>query len=288
MLGLPQALGGVCPVSPAETPPALTGATSVRLTFRDNVTLRCDVVLPLDGGPSPVIDVPDRASPVDLYAEYFDASGALVGRGSVKGIDLTAGGSIDIGVAPAGAFACASGRERTRAFHSATLLPTGEVLLLGGLGASDAADSQAPIDPADGLFVTATAELYRPSTRTFLPLTIAGLTPRAFHEAYATSDASGIHVAIVGGVGVSGDPRTTPAFQASGVFRWSPTAAARGVPGEMLDYDPASGTFTRRDMPAGTDVPPRILGVLPPPSSQLPVPYAGGLDAAGTPIASFD
>src|SRR5450432_3247321 len=290
MVGLPTVLGGTCVANPIEQPPILVGATSVRLTFRDHGgALRCDALLPLDGSAlAPVIDVPDRAQPVDLYAEYFDVAGALLGRGQVMGVDLAAGGEVAVAVAPAGAFACTTGlAARPRAFHSATLLPTGEVLIVGGLGPSDAADATAPFDPATGLFVTASAELYRPATRTFLPITIPGLTPRAFHQAYASQDPGGlVHVAIIGGVGASGDPLTAPVFSAGGAFRWSPTAAARGAAGEQIDYDPTAGTFTRVELAAGTGVPGRILGALPP--GTPPVPYAGGLDAAGAPIVSFD
>jgi hypothetical protein len=288
LVAMPSALGGTCPPSPPDAPPAFAGATSVRLTFRDKVGLRCDELLPLGTGTTPVIDVPDRATPVDVYAEYFDANATLLGRGAASGVDLAAGGTVDVDVLPAGAFACALGREaRPRAFHTATLLPTGEVLILGGLGPSDAADAAAPFDPSAGLFVTTTAELYRPATGTFLPISIAGLTPRAFHQAYVSQDASGIHVALVGGVGVSGDPLTTPAFAATGAFRWTPTAMAQGAAGEIVDYDPTSGTFTRRDLPAGTDVPPRILGALPR-DGVAPVPYAGGLSTAGAPLVTFD
>jgi hypothetical protein len=289
LVGAPTTLGGTCPPAPPDAPPAFAGATSVRLTFRDASGLRCDALLPIGTGKTPVIDVPDRAAPVDAYAEYFDASGTLLGRGQQIGVDLAAGGTVDVGVLPARAFACAMGREaRPRAFHSATLLPTGEVLLVGGLGPSDAADPRAPFDPSAGLFVTATAELYRPASGTFLPLTIAGLTPRAFHQAYVSQDAAGIHVALVGGVGVSGDPLTTPAFAANGAYRWTPTAMAQGAADEVLDYDPVGGTFTRRDLPAGTDVRGRILGALPPGGAAPPVPYAGGVDAAGAALVSFD
>jgi hypothetical protein len=288
LIGLPPAMGGTCPAAPITQPPSLVGATSVRLTFRDNVSIRCDVVLPLDGGPAPVIDVPDRATPVDVYAEYFDATGALYGRGQVANVDLTAGGPVQIAVAPSRGFACTGRMARPRAFHTAALLPTGEVLLVGGLGPSDSGDPTAPFDPSAGLYVTATAELYRPSSHTFLPLTISGLTPRAFGEAYASQDASGIHVALIGGVGVSGDPLAMPAFGRSGAFRWTPTANARGAAGEILDYEPIAGTFTRRDLPAGTDVPPRVLGALPQSGATPPLPYAGGDDAAGASLANFD
>ena len=212
LVGLPSALGGVCPTAAPDGVPVLP-ASKVRLTFRTpGGPLRCDLILPLGGGGSPVIDVPDRSQPVDLYAEYFDDAGNLVGRGQDLGIDLVAGGEVVVPVAPAGRFACTYGREvRARAFHTATLLPTGDVLVVGGLGPPDGTPNATAFDPTDGLFVTASAELYHPDSRTFTPIVIPGLTPRAMHAAYLFDNGDGlIHVALIGGITATGDPTTTP------------------------------------------------------------------------------
>jgi len=291
LVGLPTTLAGVCPAGGPDGAPALP-ATKVRLTFRTpGGPLRCDLVLPLGGGSFPIIDVPDRSQPVDLYAEYFDDAGNMVGRGQEQGIDLAAGGDVWVPVAPAGRFACTYGREvRARAFHTATLLPTGDVLLVGGLGPPDGTPNAAPFDPTGGLFVTASAELYHPDSRTFTPIVIPGLAPRAMHAAYVFDNGDGlIHVALIGGISATGDPTTTPVLVPGTVARWIPTAAAVGAAGEIIDYDPAAGRFSRSDLPMGLDVPPRVLGALPDGIAAIgPAPYAGGLDAARAPLVSFD
>jgi RHS repeat-associated protein len=77
----------------------------------------------------------------------------------------------------------AHGLSEARAWHTATLLPNGEVLVFGGLG-------------ADGRIVT-TAELFDPSTQQFQLIATPGLTARAHHTATLLTDGS---VLIVGGV----------------------------------------------------------------------------------------
>lgn len=285
LIGLPAAVDGACPAAPVAAAPSILGATAVRLTFRDAAALRCDVVLPLDGGLAPVVDVPDKAAPVDVFAEYVDATGAVLGRGAVRAIDLAGGGEVALTVVPASGFACAMGRGgRPRAFHSATLLPTGEVLLVGGLGPPDSADPAASFAPAAGLFVTASAELYHPASHTFSPVVIPGLAPRAMHSAYAVADGDTIHIALIGGLTATGDPSAAPVLAPGGAFRWTPTATARGAAGEIIDYVPALGTFTRRAL--DPDLPPRVLGAGPALLGTGAV-QVGGLNA-GTPEVNFD
>ncbi len=88
-----------------------------------------------------------------------------------------------------------------RAWHTATLLPSGEVFVFGGIGANGKVVSQ--------------AELYDPVTQSFTELPDTGLTPRAHHIANVLSDG---RVLIAGGgqgeVPQLWDPRTnatTPA-----------------------------------------------------------------------------
>ncbi|MCE9576426.1 MAG: hypothetical protein K8W52_24975 [Deltaproteobacteria bacterium] len=285
MIGLPTAIDGACPASPVAGAPSVTGATAVRLTFRDATALRCDVVLPLDGGLAPVVDVPGKDAPVDLTVEYVDATGAVLARGQATAIDLVDDAEVAVTIAPSDGFACAMGRAgRPRAFHSATLLPNGEVLLVGGLGPADTADLAAPFAPSTGLFVTASTELYNPTTHTFAPVVIPGLAPRAMHQAYAIADGGTIHIALVGGITATGDPSAAPVLTPGGAFRWTPTATARGAPGEIIDYVPAIGTFTRRAI--DPDLPPRVLGAAPEALGTGAV-QVGGTNA-GTAEVSFD
>ncbi len=179
MLGLPEAVVGACPASPIAAGPIIHRRDrAVRLTFRDASSLRCDVGCRSTAASRRWWMCRARTRRVDLIVEYVDATGAVdLARGQATAIDLagaaTASGDADI--APASGFACAMGRGgRPRAFHSATLLPTGEVLLVGGLGPADGTDVTAGFAPSTGLFVTASAELYHPASHTFSPVLIPG------------------------------------------------------------------------------------------------------------------
>ena len=79
--------------------------------------------------------------------------------------------------------ALAHGLLQPRAWHTATLLPNGKVLIFGGLG-------------GDGRVVT-TAEIFDPSTQQFQIFSTPGLSARAHHTATLLTDGS---VLIVGGV----------------------------------------------------------------------------------------
>lgn len=78
--------------------------------------------------------------------------------------------------------------RHARAWHSATVLPDGTVLLFGGRG-------------VDGE-VVAEAEVFSPTTRTFTALSTYGLTPRAHHSATLLTDGQ---VLVAGGVSAQGD-----------------------------------------------------------------------------------
>ena len=80
-----------------------------------------------------------------------------------------------------------SGLNQGRAWHTATVLPDGLVLIMGGLG--------------NNKQVVATAELFDPAAQTFINLPASGVTPRARHTATLLSDG---HVLITGGVGSDG------------------------------------------------------------------------------------
>lgn len=75
------------------------------------------------------------------------------------------------------------GLAHARAWHTATLLPNGTVLIFGGLG-------------ADGS-VVAGSELFDPTTKQFKPVTTPGLNGRAHHTATLLTDGT---VLIAGGV----------------------------------------------------------------------------------------
>ncbi|MCB9563830.1 MAG: hypothetical protein H6708_25835 [Kofleriaceae bacterium] len=285
MLSYPAAAGGACPPSFAEAPPALAGATRARLTYLDSETgaLRCDVVLGLDDGAA-VIAVPDKTRPVDLVVEYVDDAGEVLGRGTTRGIDLGATGTVDVRVAASGAFACGLDRAAApRAFHTATLLPTGEVLLLGGVAGPPGTD--ATVDGATGLFLQTKAEIWSPDTGELRLVSIPGAVPRAFHQAFVAGvDGDVVRIAVVGGISVTGDPATTPALVVGTDLRLEPSADAMGAAGEIISYDTARRTWSRAALDAAVDLLPRAFAGQTEPGATLAA--SGGLDlaTAGRPV----
>ena len=265
LIGLPRATAAGC-AAVAAAAPVVPGATRVRLTFRDQTAtgvggLRCDVVLPI-GGATPTIAVPRRGDPVAIWAEYFDDAGTLLARGERHGVDLDGGDTVTVAAGPAGDYACAPVQPTVgRAFHSATALPTGEVLLLGGLTGTLGGDGS--FLPDDGAYAIAGAELYDPVTGTVTAVAIPGLLARAFHQAVVVGeDDRGVHILVVGGSGVANDP-TSPGNVAAlpgsgGAPPWRPAGVdiargrygARALPAEYLTYHPETRTFTRLEVGA--------------------------------------
>jgi len=294
LIGLRPVADGVCP-APGTAPPDVSGATRVRLTFRDavNRTLRCDAVIPLDGD-APYVSVPGRDAPLTMYVEYFDAAGNLLARGERANVAPSGGATVQVHVQATNAYACPLGAMTTaRAFHSATPLPNGEVLLLGGLVGAASGDSTA-FAPSAGAYVSSAAEIYDPDEHRFYPLTITGLLPRAFHEVLVLgTEGAAIELLVVGGIGVAGNPAAAGNVavlpQGMGGAPWTSVAAnlpmgregTIALPAELLLYDPATRSVTRSEQTAGPT--PRVFGAATspgaPPGEALAV--VGGRNLAG-------
>ncbi len=256
------------PIAPLLRGPE--GPTTLRVTYRrSGGLLLCDAIVPLDG-PRRLVGVPrgdGQLPPVDVVVEAFRgdaAAGAvLVGSGVAHAVDLGRGGEVQVFVTPRDQFACAQRPSvQGRAFHSATTLPDGRVLLVGGLVADpgDPEATQIRLDQpitGGGFYASASVELYDPDTGTFASLAVSGLTPRAFHSAYVLPGAAGAapRVLLVGGLAPIGEAGAAPV--ADGVrdalepLSLVPTAAAVAAPTEVLTL-PASGaaTVARLDVPA--------------------------------------
>ena len=142
-----------------------------------------------------------------------------------------------------GAFTVTGSMTTARSGHTATLLPSGKVLIAGGI----------PLDwPDDPLL--STAELYDPATGTFAATGSMG-TGRAQHTATLLADGRAL---IAGGPDLTAeiyDP-ATGTFTATGAmvahpYQWVRSAPLlsdgrvflAGYPTAQL-YDPVSGTFT--------------------------------------------
>ncbi|MCA9667609.1 MAG: hypothetical protein KC503_18545 [Myxococcales bacterium] len=179
------------------------GATTLRLTLmqRDTVgaepRLVCDERAEIASAAARFdLRVEPGAGRLDLRVEAFDDAGQLLAAATL--VDLQAAPRLrDLGVvlARAARFSCTPGALGfARAFHSATALPNGELLLVGGVA-----------NRADGrLFVTSTIEVYEPRTGTFRALVGDRPDGRAFHDAILLDGPSEgpYDLLLVGGVTV--------------------------------------------------------------------------------------
>lgn len=130
-----------------------------------------------------------------------------------------------------------------RAFHTATLLADGRVLIMGGagsLGGQGSLETGAPSPQA-----VPPPEIYDPATGTFSATSSDTLMPHAFHTATLLQDGK---VLIAGGI-------TVP--QNAGVASPAPDGDSSGIPTTAAElFDPASGTSTA----TGSMTTPRIWG----------------------------
>jgi hypothetical protein len=211
------------------------------------------------------------ADTVDLYAEGFreaavdDPLNATVGKfrrvatGALLGLSGKSKTIDPLRMFPVETFRCVDARlKRARAFHSATRLPSGHVLIVGGVVASPS-DTSAEALTMNRLYLIGDAELYDPSTGKFKTVMEAAPTPRAFHQAALLNDKPPYQILLVGGVTIKdptmpaldvntgglGEPRLVP-FDTSQTFPVPLTTKAAGA--ELLVYDPSTGVATRTDV----------------------------------------
>jgi len=85
--------------------------------------------------------------------------------------------------------------EHGRAWHTATMLPDGTILIVGGLGENN--------------HVVQAVELFDPGSQTFSELLPTGLAPRAHHTATLLTNGQ---VLVAGGVGATGDTLASAEF----------------------------------------------------------------------------
>ncbi len=261
----PITADGLCPPAGNFVPPTLSVGDSVRVTYRDPVSrgILCDAVLPFDQ-PTARLGVPfapdGGTAPVlaDVIVEIFHTDAAmlvtLTSSGETRNVRLGDPGEIPVFVAPRQDFACAAGPQQiARGFHSATLLPNGEVLLVGGIVAHPGPTEIPLIQPTGNFYVSETAEIYDPRRGTFRELPVTDLVPRVFHQAYLLTPAEGAttwDVLLVGGLTVTGPASSTPVVDgvrdANEPLRMVPAPGSEPAPPEILSYDPATGTAGRR------------------------------------------
>jgi hypothetical protein len=279
---------------------------SVRISIRTHQpgdvtgTFLCDRVFNLPGQ-APDLKIPRRgAESIDIYAEAYAAKAAgetiprRVAVGSLLGVKLSSSQSPsmplpDLRLYPDERFRCLNqSMNRPRAFHSATILPNGQVLVVGGLTPTpNAADETFGAGP---VYLTAEAEVYDPSSGAFLQVAEDDTPlPRAFHNAafVGITDDGKYQILLVGGAtadptmaafgintGVVFGTRLVP-FDTSGTL-FNPLATS-GAASELMTYDPVAHSATRTVMGAFT---PAVFQAGAP-LAQAGAPFPDGMVVAG-------
>ncbi|HEY3351763.1 MAG TPA: kelch repeat-containing protein [Polyangia bacterium] len=205
-------------------------------------------------GDAPVAEDAPAAADAARDAGRADAgpgpSGAatLIASGQTSGVDLRGTGTYTLYLDESRAFSCVGNPTSfARSFHSATLIPDGRVLLVGGLVGD--VNGGATVD-ATRLYATANVELYDPATQTFTTLEDKlpdARVARAFHDAYLleSADPTTVSLLLVGGVAPK-DKETTPIIDMheQAVLNLSPSTQTKPAPVEVLVIDLPTGTYT--------------------------------------------
>lgn len=254
--GSPQARGCVqTSDNQAIEASALRAGGSVRLTVVRRQSdgsrqLVCDALgkvpsdaLNLDLGPG------DRSS-LEFYGEYFDESGQRQASGTLSfGAGAAATPTPTLHMYQTGAWSCPPSKlTQARGFHSATVLPTGEVLLLGGV---TALSSYGP----DVFGLLASAELYDPRSGTFSALTpqTGSLSARALHQAAVVSSSGSRTVVIAYGglTGAAGQPALFVPDSPT-QLRLMPGGVATPAGAELLVYDAQARSLSVSKLSVGS------------------------------------
>ena len=218
----------------------------------------CDRAFSVSAGNQQELLIPSSPPLVDLILEAYSGPAAgpfvLEYYGEARGVPNRASGpQVNLFLLPPEDFGCTPGvTQVARAFHSATLLSDGSVLLAGGLTQPD----QMHIN----FTATNKFEIYDPVTHTFADVTdnrpSARQTARAFHQAvYLGTQADGKYLVMLIG-GVSAASPTTPVIELRGTQQPLPPLRLAPIPGmsqpagvEVLAYDRSNRSIA----PAATD-----------------------------------
>jgi hypothetical protein len=299
------AQAGLCfPMGTRPSDEALTTLpiSLLRLSLRRHAagevggSFACDRVLQVPSE-QPTLEVFASAGETfDLFAEGFakapdgDPDTATVGpwrrvaTGSLFGVDLTQTNLSALRLYPISDFRCVDARlTQARAFHTATVLPTGQVLILGGLVASPTDAAHETVD-ADTFWVTSSAELYDPADGSFTQLAGPGLQPRAFHHATLVNSAPPYQILLTGGITSSDPTGMQPQLAKNNGAKQDAARLAPEIPGlvptelptkaagpELIVFDPFQKTLARASAPP----------TIPAAAFQGAVPATNGVAVAG-------
>lgn len=262
--------GGCYPAQgrPGDSPLSTAEVTFVRISVTSQAKntisrqFTCDRLLtvPRDQ-PNLKLRVAD-AGAIDVHAEAFAPDDTIPGgfrrvaTGSLLGIKPNAKSVPPLRLVPSQKFRCADSRMAVaRAFHTATALPNGQVLIIGGVTASPS-DATVELLDQNRLYATNSIELWDPADGKFH--TVAppdGTIARAFHHAaYVKTDTStGEYLILVAGgltstdagkpvlglnTGGLGAQRLVPVASVGAGLQALPTRAAEA---ELLAFDPVTG-----------------------------------------------
>lgn len=245
---------------------------------------QCDITAKLpDEHPSIDLGPMDR-SQFAFFAELFDSSGKRVYTGAVSGKSSVSsdGGAGILPMFGVESWSCpASGMIGARAFHAATAIPSGEVLIYGGVETGVVASN------AEAMSVTDTLEIYEPAKATFQAVTVSGKapSPRAFHQmAVLSATDTTVKLIVFGGItaGRGRQVLTTPTTNAP--IRLAPCGEALPAGPEIvtLKYDGSKWT-------ASAETPPQSESSAFAGSTALPqggLVSVGGAKLAGLPPCS--
>lgn len=226
-------LEGVCPEAATDGSMDFSSEVSKLRLQVDGPSLEAPMSVEGPVGQITLEDIPvgDNLQ-VTLYG--LDANGAVSWRGIRQDVSIAADQNvgIDVLLSKVADLSCPrSPLSNQRSFHSATALPDGRVLLIGG--ADDSLDASGEGAGARRLTATATTEIYDPSLGTFSPAGPLNVA-RMMHTATLLPDG---RVAVVGGV----SEVVTLGENAGGTFPIKPKTTPTSV---IEVWDPESGAFS--------------------------------------------
>jgi hypothetical protein len=278
---------GLCPTARPDRLPVGNDpgqVTLLRLTVlahEDPPRFLCDRLLSLGSGNVAEILVPDRAPLYDVQVEAYGAPATPTGVPPLLYAGMqpevpAAGGVAQVLLLRPVDFGCLPTQmAQPRAFHSATVLPDGSVLLAGGLTEVVNVDRQQ-------LSATASIEIYRPRTRSFespADLRVA-VVPRAFHQAVLLDGGPPYALLLLGGItppdGADAGSAVAALRLGTELLRVGPIAGTTApAPPELLIYDPQASTVQTASIQVD-HWRPRMLAAATEDSTPLPLALLGG------------
>ncbi len=238
------------------------------MTNLPSVTAMCDISLANSDVNKTTVAYPlGSGDKVDFFAEAWDMNGQRLASGALLGQSTDVKATLpDLRLFESESFRCvappvnADPNQRltfrlaeSRAFHTATTLPNGQILIAGGLRPALNSDAAT----GDNYFLTSSVEVYDPATGTFSFFPGDTNAPvRAFHNAVLLADKGDgqIRVALIGGLSTLNNMTATLhdyTGEPSG-FRFTPLNPANVVPAggsdntiEIIAYDPVNKVVTR-------------------------------------------